>query len=121
MASDPEGVEYGDQVETSYGALRLIATILQALAWVALTVGAIGSVVLVVSLAAETDNVGLLILAFVGGIFLTVFQAIILFALSDLISVFLDIESNTWDAAENTLSLLEAEGKERRVSRTRRR
>ena len=122
MASEHEDVEYAEHgLETSYPALRLIATILRALAWVVLTIGAIGSLGLAVSVGGATDSAALGIVAFVGAVLLTAFQATILFAFSDLIFVFLDIEANTWDAAENTLQLLDAQGRERRPSRVRRR
>ena len=89
-----------DQPQVRYGALRLIATILRALAWVQLTVGPLATIAATVAIAHEaTTGTIVPILVFVGGILWTLFQAVLLFAFADLIVVFLAIEQNTADTA----------------------
>jgi len=89
-----------DRPQVSYGALRLIATIFRALAWVQLTVGPLATIAATVALlAAEATGTIVPILVFLGGILWTLFQAVLLFAFADLIIVFLAIEQNTADTA----------------------
>ena len=88
-----------DQPQVRYGALRLIATIFRALAWVQLIVGPLATIAATVAIADEATGTIVPILVFVGGILWTLFQAVLLFAFADLIIVFLAIEQNTADTA----------------------
>ena len=101
-----------DRPQVSYGALRLIATIFRALAWVQLIVGPLATIAATVAIVHEAEATGAIIpiLVFVGGILWTLFQAVLLFAFADLIIVFLAIEQNTADTADNLEILLQREG-----------
>ena len=116
--------ETEDGSEVRYPALGIIAAALRVLGYVTMVAGVGVSVVSAGAIVASDTGDGAVrlaaaILALVGGIVLTAFVALVTFAQAELISVLLDIEANTWDAAENTLGLLEEEERGRRRARVR--
>ncbi len=127
--TSPETHEAGEdfepeQGEVRYAALRAIATVLRALAWLVVTLGVIGSLIAAVSVPSGIEEggtrVAVGIVTLVGGLIWTAVSAVILFALADSIFVLLDIEENTRQAAENTLGLWEDIEKQQRSLRRRR-
>jgi len=95
-------------MEKRYRALRFVASLWKVLAWVILALGLLGSVgILVMSFLGVSGNVlrqasGLVtsgiwggILAFLGGVLVTLIQFVIFYAVGESISLGLAIEENT--------------------------
>ena len=87
--------EYHESAQARYPALRLMAGVYKILAWLV----AIGTVICIIMLATSLEMSGVqLLVAFLGG----AVGFVTLLAVSEGIMVFIDIEENTRQAAENS-------------------
>ncbi len=90
-----EAREYHESARARYPALRVMAGVYKILAWLV----AIGAIISIIMLATSRETSGVLILvAFLGG----AVGFVTLFAASESIMVFIDIEENTRQTAENS-------------------
>lgn len=83
-----------------YRALRAVATILRALAWIVAVFGSLTVIATGIVLGFDAGDVVGGIGILVGGLLAVAFQALMLFAASALIALFIDIERNTRATAE---------------------
>lgn len=90
-----------------YRALRAVATLLRAFAWIVAVFGGLVVVAAAITTGFDVANVVRALSILVGGLIAVALQALLLFAASAMITLFIDIESNTRTTAEILATIME--------------
>jgi hypothetical protein len=90
-----------------YRALRAVATLLRVFAWIVAVFGGLVVVAAAITTGFDVANVVRALSILVGGLIAVALQALLLFAASAMITLFIDIESNTRTTAEILATIME--------------